>query len=366
MFALERAAAEVLSEIAAAHVFGGAGDGETIRANRAAFRRVSLVPRVMRDVSAVSLSCRILGQDLPAPLLLAPIGGQELVQADGELASARAAAALGIPFIVSTRSTHTPERIAEAVGGATRWFQLYWPDDDELLASFVGRVERAGYSALVVTLDCFTQGWRPLEMALAGPLESQGIGNGIFLSDPVFRARLARAPEDDPAGAQELYQRLRSNPTLSWENVERLRELTRLPIVVKGILHPDDTRQAVSSGVAAIVCSNHGGRQVDGAIASFDALPAVVDAAAGSVPVLFDSGIRTGSDVIKALATGAAAVLIGRPFLCGLALRGEAGVDHVLRCLLGDLELTLALCGAANLAELSPQLVAVSGPSGIA
>ena len=359
---LEQAAIGALDEVASAHVFGGAGSAETIRANREAFQRVRLVPRVLHDVSAVDLGCTLLGQELQAPVLLAPIGGQALIQPDGELASARAAAAVGIPVIMSTRSTFTPEQIAEATGSGRRWFQLYWPADDEVLRSFVERVEHAGFSAIVLTVDCFTQGWRPLDMKLAGPLEIQGVGSQIYLSDPAFRAGLERSPEEDPAAAAALYRRLRSQPALSWDAIGRLRELTSLPVLVKGIQHPDDAREAIERGAAAIVCSNHGGRQVDGAIASLDALPAIVAAAAGRVPVLFDSGVRSGSDALKALALGAEAVLIGRPFLCGLGLAGEAGVDHVLRCLLGDLELTMALCGAATVTELRERVpVTVSG-----
>jgi isopentenyl diphosphate isomerase/L-lactate dehydrogenase-like FMN-dependent dehydrogenase len=355
---LEHAAVQVLDGAASAHVFGGAGTAETIRVNREAFRRTSLVPRMLRDVSVTDLSCQLLDLELPAPVLLAPIGGQALIQPDGELASARVAAALRIPSIASTRSSFTPEQIADEAGAGSRWFQLYWPADDEILESFISRVERAGYSAIVLTLDCFTPGWRPLDMQLGGPLDVQGVGSQIFFSDPAFRARLARSPEEDPGAAAMLYHRLRSNPALKWDDLSRLRELTSLPIVAKGIQHPDDAREAVSRGVAAIVCSNHGGRQVDGAIASLDALPAIVDAVGGRVPVLFDSGVRSGLDVIKAIALGAEAVLLGRPFLYGLALAGEAGVDHVVRCLLGDLELTLALCGFANVADLGPQVLA--------
>ncbi len=248
---------------------------------------------MLRDVSVTDLSCQVLDLELPAPVLLAPIGGQALIQPDGELASARAAAALGIPWTASTRSSFTPEQIADAAGAGSRWFQLYCPTDDEILASFIRRAERAGYSAIVLTLDCFTQGWRPLDMELAGPLEVQGVGSQIFFSDPAFRAKLARPPEEDPGAAAMLYRRLRSKPALNWDDLDRLRELTSLPIVAKGIQHPDDAREAVSRGVAAIVCSNHGGRQVDGAIASLDALPAIVDAVGGRVPVLFDSGVRS-------------------------------------------------------------------------
>ena len=359
---LEQAAGQVLNEVASAHVFGGASTGETILANRLAFQRIRLVPRVLRDVSTIELSCRILEEVLPAPVLLAPVGGQALIQADGDLASARAAAALGIPVIASTRSSVTPEQIAEAVGNGRRWFQLYWPADDEILRSFVRRVQRAGYTAIVVTVDCFAMGWRPLDMTLAGPLDVHGVGSQIFFSDPAFRANLSRPPEEDPAAADVLYHRLRSHPALTWDDLDRLREMTSLPIVVKGVQHPDDAHEAVSRGVAAIVCSNHGGRQVDGAIASLDALPAIVVAVDDRVPVLFDGGIRSGSDVIKALALGAEAVLLGRPFLCGLALGGEAGVTHVVRCLLGELELTLGLCGVADVRDLGPDVLAVSGP----
>ncbi|MDX6702703.1 MAG: lactate 2-monooxygenase [Baekduia sp.] len=347
---LERAAAEALDPGALGYVFGGAGREDTQRENLEALRRHRIVPRMLRDVATRDLRTTVLGTAMPAPLLLAPVGVQSIIHPDGELAVARAAAALGVPMVASTASSFTLEEIAEAGGGAAapRWFQLYWPKSDDLAESFVARAEAAGYGAIVVTLDTPLLAWRPRDLAQAYLpfLKSVGIAN--YLADPVFRAALERSPEEDPQGAVGHFVGQFSNPSATWAGVDRLRALTDLPLVLKGINHPDDAREALARGVDGVIVSNHGGRQVDGAVGAIDALPRVVDAVGDELTVLFDSGIRSGADIMKALALGADAALLGRPYLWGLALGGEAGVRAVLRAMLGELDLTLALSGHAT------------------
>jgi isopentenyl diphosphate isomerase/L-lactate dehydrogenase-like FMN-dependent dehydrogenase len=346
---LERQAEEAMEPRSAGYVYAGAGSGDTMRANLEAFRRWRIVPRMLRDVSERSLAASLLGTELPAPLALAPIGAQSLVHEEGELAAARAAATLGLPFIASSAAAHTLEQIAEAGGEGPRWFQLYWPNDPELAESFVHRAEAAGYGAIVLTVDTFIPGWKPRDLQQAWLPFLEGIGNANYLQDPVFRAALARPPEEDLGAAIGHYLGIYVNPSLTWADLAWLRERTELPIVLKGILHPDDAREALAAGAEGIVVSNHGGRQVDGAIASLEALPAIVDAAGDELTIMLDSGIRSGADVFKALALGADAVLLGRPYLWGLALEGEAGVETVLRMVLAELDLTMALSGVNGL-----------------
>jgi isopentenyl diphosphate isomerase/L-lactate dehydrogenase-like FMN-dependent dehydrogenase len=350
--ALEGLARERLNPPAFGYVAGGAGAERTMRANLEAFERWKIVPRMLRDVSARDLRTTVLGTELPAPLLLAPIGVQSIVHPEAELATGRAAAARGVPFILSTAASHSIEQVAEAVGEATRWYQLYWPKDRDLASSFVARAAEAGYSALVVTLDTWMLGWRPrdLQNAYLPFLKGEGVAN--YFSDPVFRAALEKPPEEDlgPAIGHWAYQF--SNPSVSWADLDWLRDQTELPIVLKGILHADDARRALESGVDGVIVSNHGGRQVDGAIGALDALAPVRDAVGGELAVLFDSGVRTGADVFKALALGADAVCLGRPYVWGLGLDGQAGVEQVLRCLLAELDLTLALSGYTSVEQV--------------
>jgi lactate 2-monooxygenase len=349
---MERAAAEKLDAGARGYVFGGAGSEDTQRENLEAFRRRRIVPRMLRDVSVRDLRTTVLGTAMPAPVLLAPVGVQSIIHPEGELAVARAAAGLGVPMVASTASSFTMEEIAEAGGDAPRWYQLYWPRTDDLARSFVARAEAAGYGAIVVTLDTPLLAWRPRDLAGAYLPFLKSIGIANYLGDPVFRAALERTPEEDPQAAVGHFVGQFSNPGATWEGVDRLRAMTDLPLVLKGINHPDDALQARARGVDGVIVSNHGGRQVDGAIAALDALPAVAEAVGDDLTVLFDSGIRGGADVAKALALGADAVLLGRPYLWGLALAGEAGVRTVLRCLLGELDLTLALSGHTTPATL--------------
>jgi lactate 2-monooxygenase len=361
---LERQAEERMEGWVANYVFAGAGGeagGEaTMAANREAFTRRRIVPRMLgRDVSARDLSTTVLGTPMPAPLMLAPIGVQKVVHDEGELASARAAAAVGVPMIASTASHFTLEQIAEAGGPeASRWFQLYWPNEPELLASFVGRAESAGYAAIVVTADAFLPGWKPRDLQQARLPFLEGMGNANYMQDPVFRAGLEKSPEEDFGAATGRYLSVLSNPALTWADLDRLRELTSLPILVKGLQHADDAREAASRGIDGIVVSNHGGRQVGGAIGSLDALEPIAAAVGDELAVLFDSGVRGGADVLKALALGADAVCLGRPYLWGLALDGQAGVETVLRMVLGELDLTMALCGYTSPAQLGPDALA--------
>ena len=350
-------AREQLQAEAADYVFGASGAEETMRANEEAFARWRIVPRMLRDVAARDLSVSVLGTELPAPLGLAPTGMQTVVHPEGELATARAAAAVGLPLAVSTLSDNTLERVAAAADGP-KWFQLYWPVNRELAASLLARAEAAGYRALIVTLDTFLPGWKPRDLTRAWQPFLKGIGIANYTSDPVFRALLDRPPEEDPMAAIGQFVTQFSNPRLTWEDLEFLRSRTTLPIALKGILHPDDARLALDHGVDAVVVSNHGGRQVDGAIASLEALPAIVDAVAGELQVLLDSGVRSGADIVKALALGADAVLLGRPYLWGLAAGGEAGVLAVLRGMLAELDLTIALSGHTRPSELDPGLLA--------
>jgi lactate 2-monooxygenase len=352
---LEEAARDVLPAQAFGYVAGSAGSASTARANRAAFERWRIVPRMLRDVSERDLSTTVLGTAMPAPVLLAPIGVQTIVHPDGELASARAAAALGLVFIHSTAAAHSIEQVAEASGDGPRWYQLYWPKDRAVATSLLGRAEAAGYAAIVVTLDTFVMGWRPTDLDTAYLPFLQSIGIANYLTDPAFVAPLAADASDGDKVFR--WAGMFGDPTLTWRDLAWLREQTSLPVVLKGVLHPDDAREALAAGVDGIVVSNHGGRQVDGAIAALDALPDVVHAVAGAVPVLLDSGVRTGADVVKAVALGATAVLYGRPYVYGLGLGGQAGVEHVLRCLLGETDVTMALSGRRTLAELGPDVL---------
>jgi lactate 2-monooxygenase len=358
---LEQKAKDVLSPEAYDYVAGGAGSEDTMRANLEAFRCWRIVPRMLRNVSKRDLSVELLGQNLPAPVLLAPIGVQSIIHAEAELASARAASSLGVPFVLSTAGSRSIEQVAEAMGTAPCWYQLYWSKDHEMAGSMVARAERAGYSAIVATLDTQMLAWRErdLHYPFLPFLKGEGLAN--YFSDPVFRSRLADPPEKNPIAAIRHWAGVYSNTALTWDDLPILRRHTKLPILLKGILSTEDAAKAVECGVDGVIVSNHGGRQVDGAIASLDALPKVVEAVRGRIPVLFDSGIRHGADAFKALALGAKAVLLGRPYIWGLAVAGEQGVREVVLNFLADFDLTLALSGYVSPGELATSSLVRAG-----
>jgi len=386
---LERAARRRCSRKAWAYVAGGAGEGRTMAANRAAFDAVEIVPRMLRDVSTRDLSTRVLDTHLTAPLLLAPVGAAGLVRRDADVLIAGGAADAGVPYILSSQGSSAMERTADAMGAEPRWFQLYWSRDEQLVDSFITRAEAIGAEALVVTLDTTLLGWRPQDLNLGSLPFSQGIGIAQYTSDPRFQelvrermAAAAGAGRDDvrvtaaavrtllsisrnhpgrlwdnlrsavPRASVEAFLDVYSNPALSWDHIATLRERTRLPVVLKGVLHPEDAKRALDLGVDAIMVSNHGGRQVDGAVASLDALVDVRAAVGPEATVLLDSGIRTGSDVYKAVALGADAVTLGRPHLHGLAIAGRAGVADVVRNVVAELDLTMGLTGVRSIAEI--------------
>lgn len=355
--ALEAAAQAVMTAEAFGYVAGAAGSEGTARANRAAFDRWRIVPRFLRDVSVRNQATTVLGTTMPAPVILAPVGVQGIVHPDAELAVARAAASLGLTMALSTVSSYRMEEVAAAGGDTPRWYQLYWPKDREVGASLLARAKAAGFSTLLLTLDTFILAWRPRDLmhAYLPFLERLGLAN--YESDPAFLAGLEKSPDADPTASILHWQSMFGDPSNTWRDLAWVREHWDGPIVLKGVLHPDDALRAVDAGIEGILVSNHGGRQIDGEIASLDALPAVVSAVAGRASVLLDSGVRTGADVIKALALGADAVLIGRPYIYGLGLGGEAGVRHVLRSLLAELDLSMALAGCASLADVGPELL---------
>lgn len=334
------------------YVQGGCGDEYTQDHNAAAFRHWGMVPRMMVDCSTRDLSIDLFGLRLPSPIFMAPIGVTGLMTPDGhgDLAAARAAAETRVPLVASTLSNDPLEDVAQAMGDTPGFFQLYTPKDRDLAASLVSRAEAAGYKGIVVTLDTWVTGWRPRDLNTGNFPQLRGHVLANYFSDPAFRRLLQTPPEQDPAAAVRSWAAT-FGKVLTWDDMPWLRSLTKLPLILKGICHPDDARRAIDTGADAIYCSNHGGRQANGGIAAIDMLPGVV-AAAGRTPVLFDSGVRSGSDVVKALALGAAAVGIGRPYSYGLALDGAAGAAHVLRCILAEADLLMAVNGYPDLAAV--------------
>lgn len=389
---LAQVAQQKISPQSFAYVAGGAGIEDTMSENRAAFRRWRIMPRMLRDVSQADTSTELFGTTLNSPFLLAPIGVLELVHPSADLGVAQSATAERVPMIVSNQASVPMENIAAVMGDSPRWFQLYWSTMDDLIVSLVQRAENSGYSAIVLTLDTTLLGWRIRDLDLATLPFMQGKGIAQYTSDPVFLKSLGEAdvsgddmpsPKPSIQAIQALWSVISKYPgnpldnlrsgkareavrkfisvysrsSLTWENLVFLRELTDLPIILKGILHPDDARQAIEYGMDGIIVSNHGGRQVDGAIATLTALPEIVSVVNGQIPVLMDSGIRTGADMFKALALGADAVCLGRPYVYGLAAGGADGVQEVIRNFKADFELTMRLAGCRSLKEITPDMI---------
>ncbi len=351
---LEARAEKVLPPSVWSYVAGGAGDERTQRVNCAVFEQWGLIPRMFAASKDRDLSVELFGLTLPSPLFMVPIGVIGLCAQDGhgDLAAARAAARTGVPMVASTLTVDPMEDIAAEFGDTPGFFQLYTPTDRELAASLVDRAKAAGFKGIVVTLDTWVTGWRPRDLRVSNFPQLRGHCLTNYTSDPVFRASLQRSPEEDPQGAVLRWAQVFGGP-LTWDDLSWLRSLTDLPLLVKGICHPDDARRAKDGGVDGIYCSNHGGRQANGGLPALDCLPGVVEAADG-LPVLFDSGIRSGADVVKALALGATAVGVGRPYAYGLALGGVDGIVHVLRTLLAETDLIMAVDGYPRLKDLTP------------
>jgi isopentenyl diphosphate isomerase/L-lactate dehydrogenase-like FMN-dependent dehydrogenase len=350
--ALEQKAREVMKPEAFGYIAGGAGEEATMDNNRAAFNHWQIVPRMMGDVSGRSIAIELFGTQLPSPILLAPVGVLSIAHPDAEVAVALAAKNVRVPQIVSTVSSKTIEEIGAANDGNPHWFQLYWGRNNDFTRSMINRAEKAGYSAIVVTLDTRLFAWRErdIQNAYLPFLYNEGLAN--YFSDPVFLAEVGD-PAKDPMKTMMHFANCFSNPSSTWEDLAVIRNATKLPLLVKGIQHPDDAKKAIDQGADGIMVSNHGGRQLDGAIGAIDTLEGIADAVGNKTTILFDSGIRKGADVFKAMALGAKAVLIGRPYAYGLAIAGDEGVKEVLANLLADVDLTLGLAGCTSWKEVT-------------
>jgi lactate 2-monooxygenase len=389
---LEQTAKTAMTPEAYAYISGGAGTGLTMRANRDAFAKYKIVPRMLRDVSVRDMSITLFGKKLSSPLLLSPVGVLEMVHKEADLAVAKAAAELGMPYIYSNQASKSMEACAQASGDSAHWFQLYWSKSNDLVVSFVERAEKCGCSAIVVTLDTTMLGWRTRDLEIGYLPFMEGKGIAQYTSDPVFQRLLdelevteqinrkinwqsvtgliamvnnypgngfvSKLKSGRPIKAVRKFVSMYSNPAVTWEDLTFLRKHTKLPILLKGILHADDAQKAIDYGMDGIIVSNHGGRQVDGSIGTLEALPSIVERVNAKLPVLIDSGFRSGADVFKALALGANAVCIGRPYVYGLAVAGSAGVYHVLRNLLAEFELTMGLSGCKNVSEINRDMLA--------
>ncbi|WP_276352316.1 alpha-hydroxy-acid oxidizing protein [Cohnella caldifontis] len=353
----EQKAREKLAAGPFGYVHGGAGSGETMQANRDGFRRYRIRPRICCDVSERDLGVELFGKRIEVPFLLAPIGVNSIFHPEAEKAVAKAAAKLGVPYVLSNVASTDMERIADIMGDALRWFQLYPPKNEELSQSFIRRAEAAGYSAIVMTVDSTLLGWRETDLRNAYLPFLEGHGMANYFTDPVFRAQLKEPPEENLKAAVEKALDEGNNTLLTWKQFRKIREWTKLPLLLKGITHPADALLAMEHGADGIVVSNHGGRQLDGAIGTIEALPEVAEAVNGKVPLLIDGGFRRGADILKAIALGAHAVQIGRPYIYGLAVAGQAGVEQVLSNLLAETELQLAISGKCGIKDVDRSLI---------
>lgn len=344
---LEAEAERKMSAGGFGYVRSGAGGEETLRKNTESFSKYSIVPRMLRNVSTPYTSVTFFGKTYPYPIFLAPVGMQRLAHEEGELASAKAAAIYQLPFIQSTVSSYAIEDVAAATCGSPKWFQLYWSNHEEVSFNMVRRAEEAGYEAIVLTVDTVIMGWREMDLRNNFSPLKLGFGKANYETDPVFMSSL---PNGDVV--QGILDNIH-HPSLNWEHVARLKEKTDLPILLKGILHPEDAKLAIENGIDGIIVSNHGGRQLDGATGAIDALPQIARKVKGRIPVLFDSGIRRGSDIVKALALGADAVCLGRPYIYGLAVGGQAGVEKVLANFIEETKVSLSLSGVSSVKNIA-------------
>lgn len=356
----EELAKEKLSAESAGYIWGSAGTRETHNKNLSSFKKWSIVPNRLVKADLPDLSTKIFGETLPFPIAIAPIGVQRIFNPEGEVAATAAAANVSVPYILSTASSTSIEKVAESNGAGNRWYQLYWPanEHNDITTSILNRAKAEGYKVLVVTLDTYLLGWRPSDMDNGyNPfLRADSIGVEIGFSDPVFQKYFKNKygkeiSEDVQTAAAEWAGIIFPGISHDWDDLKFLQKHWDGPIVLKGIQTVADAKKSVNAGVQGIVVSNHGGRQQDGGAASLAMLPKIYEAVKGKLEIIFDSGVRSGSDIAKALALGANLVLIGRPYAYGLALGGKEGVEHVLKCLLGELELTLHLAGIPSVSK---------------
>ena len=390
--ALEAAARRHMSKEAFAYIAGSAGQELTAQRNTQAFAQWRIVPRMLRNVEQRDTSTSLLGMQLPSPFILSPIGVLEMAHKQADIGVAAAAASLGVPMTFSNQASVPMEQVAAQMGNSPRLFQLYWSKNDALVVSLLQRAEAAGCKAIVITLDTTILGWRTRDLDLAYLPFLRGLGIAQYTSDPVFNELLEQPETEGPAPKQRITLRtvkyllglmrrypggtlsnlktkrplkavrtfinIYSRPSITWADLPFIRQHTQLPILLKGILHPDDAQKAIDHGMDGIVVSNHGGRQVDGSISAIEALPGIVDQVQGQVPIVIDSGIRTGADAFKALALGATAVGLGRPYCYGLAIGGSAGVAAVLKNFMADFELTMGLAGCKAVNEINREMLA--------
>ncbi|MFT3727623.1 MAG: alpha-hydroxy-acid oxidizing protein [Terricaulis sp.] len=357
---LEAAAQQKMSREAWAYTAGGAGLETAMDANRAAFTRFPIAPRMLGGAGTRDLRCEIFGARAAAPIFSSPIGVLEMMHPDADLAVARAMARLHLPMIISSQASFPMEAIAAANRDGPRFFQLYWGKSDAVAESFVKRAEACGCRAIFLTLDTTILGWRPRDLDLGFSPFLRGQGIAQYTSDPAFRALLTQPPEENPQAAAITFTQNFTDPSLDWARIAKIKSWTKLPVVLKGIMRADDAAKAVSEGYDGVMVSNHGGRQVDGGMGALDALPGIVAAVKGKVPVFMDSGVRCGADIFKTLALGASAAGIGRPYVYGLALGGDAGVEAVLQYLAAELDITMALNGCRAVNDIGREILASS------
>ncbi|CCD54848.1 hypothetical protein ACHAPC_004990 [Botrytis cinerea] len=352
---LEDQARSKLAPTSYNYVAGGAGERATMDANRLAFRQWKMVPRMLRPTTKRDLRVNLFGQEYDSPILMAPVGVQQIFHEDKETGLSEVCAEIGVPYILSTASSSSIEEVAESNGpNGHRWYQLYWPQDDEITLSLLKRAKDSGYKVLVVTLDTWALAWRPADLDGGYVPFMKGVGDKTGFTDPVFRRKFNEKYNATPE--EKLFEASRewvgdvfSGAAHTWDQIKLLKDNWDGPIVLKGIQHPDDALEAVNAGVDGIIVSNHGGRQLDGAVGSLEMLPEIVDAVGDKLTVLFDSGIRTGVDVIKALSLGAKAVLVGRPAIYGLAIGGKQGAKQVLQGILADVDQSMGLAGIQDI-----------------
>jgi lactate 2-monooxygenase len=350
---MQQLAQKTLSEQVYSYVTGDAEIGDTARTNREALAKLQLLSRILTVPVPRDHTTTLFGTTMPAPIILAPIGLLKMIHPDGEIGAARAATELGLTFVHSTAAETSMEKVAEAVGDGSRWYQMYVPSDDRLAISLLDRAKASGYSLIMITLDTTTRAWRPSDLNLGHLPFLHGYGVANYFCDPVFRSLLDKSPEDDMRGALKVWRKVAADPNIDWERIKWIRSHTDLPIVLKGVLHYDDAKKAARMGIDGIVVSNHGGRQLDGAVASISVLPRIVDSVGDQLTVLFDSGIRSGSDAAKALAIGAKGVLLGRPWVWALGVGGQDAVSHILKCFLAEFDVSIGLIGHRKSSQLS-------------